>query len=121
MKKQTIIKRHFRTQFTNYNETGKIMDDSILTVPDQNLSIRELLDKHSRGIPLGVTDRQGEYFDTEIPRPMDLTDIPKFKQDLIDREKILTDQIKQEQKSAAEAAEAAKPKKQEKALSQDEV
>jgi hypothetical protein len=121
MKKQTIIKTHFRTQFSNYKETGKIMDDSILTIPDQNLSIRELLDKHSRGIPLGVTDRQGEYFDTEIPRPMDLTDIPKFKQDLIDREKILTDQIKQVQKAAAEAAEAAKPKKQEKALSQDEV
>ena len=108
--KKRIIKTHFRTQFTNYNETGKIMDASILTLPDQNLSIRELLDKHSRGIPLGVTENKGEYFDTEIPKAMDLLDIPKFKKDIQAREKLLTQQIQQEQKAAAEAAEAAKPK-----------
>ena len=100
MKKQSIIKTHFRTQWVDYKENGKTMDSSVMTVPDQNLSIRELLDKHSRGLPLGVTEIKGEYFDTEIPRPMDLTDIPRFKQDLLDREKILKQQIFQEQQTA---------------------
>jgi hypothetical protein len=98
MKKQTIIQTHFHTQYNHKHSLGKTMDSISLAVPDQNLSIRELLEKHSRGLPLGVTEKQGEYFDTEIPRFTDLTDIPKFKQDLLDQEKILTNQIKFEQK-----------------------
>jgi hypothetical protein len=97
MKKQTIIKTHFNTQYNHNHSQGKKMDPVGLAVPDQNLSIRELLDKHSRGLPLGVTQKQGEYFDTEIPVFTDLTDIPQFKKDLIEREKILTDQIQFEQ------------------------
>ena len=97
MKKQTIIKTHFNTQYNHNHSQGKKMDQVGLAVPDQNLSIRELLDKHSRGLPLGVTQKQGEYFDTEIPVFTDLTDIPQFKKDLIEREKILTDQIQFEQ------------------------
>ena len=83
MKKQTIIKTHFNTQYNHNHSQGKKMDQVGLAVPDQNLSIRELLDKHSRGLPLGVTQKQGEYFDTEIPVFTDLTDIPQFKKDLI--------------------------------------
>ena len=61
---------------------GKNMDPSTKTVPDQNMGIRELLDRHSRGVPLGVNSRQGEYFDTEIPIYEDLTDMLEHKKDL---------------------------------------
>ena len=59
--------------------TGKIMDDTTQTVPDQNMGIRELVDRHTRGVPLGVNSRQGEYFDTEIPVFEDLTDMLEHK------------------------------------------
>ena len=61
---------------------GKLMDPDTKTVPDQNMGIRELLDRHSRGVPLGVNNRQGEYFDTEIPIFEDLTDMLEHKKDL---------------------------------------
>ena len=61
---------------------GKEMDSSTVTVPDQNMGIRELLDRHTRGVPLGVNHRQGEYFDTEIPRFDDLTDMIEYKKEL---------------------------------------
>jgi len=59
--------------------TGKIMDSSTQTVPDQNMGIRELVDRHTRGVPLGVNSRKGEYFDTEIPIFEDLTDMLEHK------------------------------------------
>lgn len=64
------------------NYKGKIMDTEVKTVPDQNMGIRELLDRHSRGVPLGVNNRRGEFFDTEIPRFDDLTDMIEYKKEL---------------------------------------
>ncbi len=61
---------------------GKIMDSSTQTVPDQNMGIRELVDRHTRGVPLGVNQKQGEYFDTEIPVYEDLTDMLEHKKEL---------------------------------------
>jgi ABC-type Fe3+-citrate transport system substrate-binding protein len=62
--------------------SGKVMDPEVKTVPDQNMGIRELLDRHTKGIPLGVNSRQGEYFETEIPRFDDLTDMIEYKKEL---------------------------------------
>lgn len=79
---------------------GKKMDQTVNTIPDQNLSIRQLLDRHSRGLPLGASQNQGEYFDTEIPRFYDLTDMLKYKQELMDRNKSINNLIKDEKKAA---------------------
>ena len=49
-----------RTAYTKNKWNGKIMDQTVHTVPDQNLSIRELLDRHSRGLPLGASENQGQ-------------------------------------------------------------
>ena len=68
-----------------------------MTVPDQNLTIQELLDRHSRGVSLGAPDLKGEYFDTEIPVFDDLTDMLQYKKDLIQKQIDLEEQIKQEQ------------------------
>ena len=105
----------FKTAYSKSKYKGKKMSDEVLTVPDQNLSIRTLLDRHSRGLPLGASERQGEYFDTEIPRYDDLVDMMEHKKSLVKQHKDLTKQIETEQKAqktkaTAEAAEVAKTK-----------
>ena len=71
-----------------------------MTQPDMTMSIRDLLDRHSRGLPLTTNQRTGEYFDTEIPRFYDLTDMLKYKQELMDRNKSINNLIKDEKKAA---------------------
>ncbi len=66
---------------------GKTMDQTIHTQPDMTMSIRDLLDRHSRGLPLTTNERKGVYFDTEIPRFDDLTDMLQYKQEFMDRNK----------------------------------
>lgn len=114
----------FRTQFKDYNEKGKMMDQELITQPDQNMSIRELLDKHSRGLPINAVQQKGEYFETEIPRFDDITDMMEYKKMLAQKHKELNKQIKKEQSAAALAAslstEGANPKIKEKEISQTE-
>ena len=104
MKKQKPVKKVvFYTQFTNTpNYKGKKMSDELLTIPDQTLSIRNLLDNHTRGIPLGVNTRVGEYFDTEIPVFEDLTDMLEYKRQLMEKNKELNKLIREEKKEALE-------------------
>ena len=110
--KKTIRKPKlvFRTQYNSPPYKGKKMDPTVLTQPDQNMSIRELLDKHSRGLPLGVNEKKGEYFDTEIPRFDDILDAVEYKKDLIKKHKDLESKIKADQESA-KAKELALEKK----------
>jgi len=100
----------FRRQFSkDQNWTPKIMDETVHTVPDQNLTIRQLLDRHSRGLPLGASQHQGEYFDTEIPRFQDLTDMVEYKKNLVKKHEELTKKIEAEQKAQAQKTEALAP------------
>lgn len=64
---------NFRTQY-NF-ELGESQTDLTLitepsaTIPDQSLSIRELYERYSRGLPLSEVDRHGFYDDSEDPDP----------------------------------------------------
>tara|TARA_B100000767_G_scaffold242551_1_gene239649 strand:+ start:2753 stop:3127 length:375 start_codon:yes stop_codon:yes gene_type:complete len=101
MKKRTTTKKlMFRTQYSENTYKGKIMDTTLLTQPDQNMSIKDLLDRHSRGLPLGATEQKGEYFDTEIPRFDDILDAVEYKKSLIQKQKDLETKIKADQESA---------------------
>ena len=112
-KKKKVIKIQFSGK--QYQSSGykKKMGKS-MTLPDQNLSIGELLERHSRGVPLGAVDKQGEYFDTEVPRFSDLTEMLEYKKDLEEKRKELTKQINAEiasnkpQKPVVEDTEAEK-------------
>lgn len=76
------------------------------TVPDQSLTIKQLLLNHTRGIHSDVADLGGEYFeDEEIPIYTDLNDINEHKQKLVERSKNLKNQIQAE-------FELEKPKKE---------
>ena len=91
-----------RKQFTaGYEGTpGPSPEQTLMTQPDMTMSIRDLLDRHSRGLPLTTNERKGEYFDTEIPRFYDLTDMLKYKQELMDKNKDINKIIKDEKKAA---------------------
>lgn len=101
-----------RKQFTaGYEGTpGPSPDTTLMTQPDMTMSIRDLLDRHSRGLPLTTNQRNGEYFDTEIPRFYDLTDMLKYKQELMDRNKSINKLIKDEKKAADAEKENLKEK-----------
>lgn len=102
-KPKVIKKPIIYTQYGNAAPLkGKIMDDTLNTIPDQTKTIRELLDNHSRGIPLDVKEQKGEYFDTEIPRFDDLTDLMEYKAQLKDKEKELNKQIAAEKTARLE-------------------
>ena len=113
----TKQKKVIRTQFSGktFQSSGfkKKMGKS-MTLPDQNLTIKELLDRHSRGVSLGAPDLQGEYFDTEVPRFSDLTEMLEYKKELEEKRKELTKQINAEiaankpQKPVVEDTEAEK-------------
>lgn len=91
-----------RQQFNQKNNKFKDyeVDSSTQTVPDQTLSIRDLLDRHSRGLPLGTNTKTGEYFDTEIPRFDDITDMIKWKKELMSKNTEINKLIRKEQKKS---------------------
>lgn len=93
--------------------TGEINQEPSKTIPDQALSLRELLENHSRGIESDQTEYRGEYFEeTEIPRFDDITDLHEYRRKLERQSKELEAQIKAEnaekKKKDAEAAESKK-------------
>lgn len=101
-----------RKQFNNKykGSPSKIKPGKSMTLPDQNLTIGELLDRHSRGVSLGAPDLKGEYFDTEIPRYEDLTDMLEHKKELVQKQIDLENQIKEQQKQVQkETSLKAKP------------
>ena len=112
-KRKKVIKTQFSGKTFQSSGYKKKMGKS-MTLPDQNLTIQELLERHSRGVSLGAVDRQGEYFDTEIPRFNDLTEMLEYKKDLEQKRKDLTKQINAEieaskqQKPVVEDTEAEK-------------
>lgn len=80
------------------------------TVPDQSLSIRELLLNHSRGLPMPTAMREPQYLGVEIPTIYDLND-------LIDNRERL-EQVKNDINSELEALK--KLEKEEKAKTPQE-
>lgn len=82
------------------------------TIPDLNLSVRQLLENHSRGSGSNVEVRKPLYLEFDIPTLKDITDVDVY------REKVeqQLDQIKAFQKSAqnqADHIDADKIKRQE--------
>ncbi len=99
----TKRKKVIRTQFSGetFHSSGYKKDmGKSMTLPDQNLTIQQLLERHSRGVPLGAVDKQGEYFDTEVPRFNDLTEMLEYKKELEEKRKELTKQINAEIKAS---------------------
>jgi hypothetical protein len=87
-----------RKQFQKKSWTSsghKLKQGKSMTLPDQNLTITQLLDRHSRGVSLGAPQKTGEYFDTDIPRHDDLLDVLNHKKELDRKVKEMENNIKQ--------------------------
>lgn len=60
------------------------------------LSVNEILLNHTRGISSNIHHNEGEYFNAEVPRFDDITDMVEHKEQLAERLKEITETIKQE-------------------------
>ncbi len=95
----------FSSAYPNHATPEKLSKIS-LTIPDDHLTIRELLDKHTRGEAINqhIYD-QDAYFGTEIPQINDLTDLEDYKDSLKQRYQELEKTIEQTQKTDIQYAE----------------
>lgn len=70
------------------------------TVPDMSIPVRELLERHSRGIGLGVALREGHYFEEdELPQILDITDLQARRRMLLQLSAEIEDRIKKEREA----------------------
>lgn len=115
-----VKKRVMRIQFdVEYGGSpGIVLDGKSVTVPDMQMTVRQLLENHSRGVDGKETIRQPLYFETEIPTLRDLVDVEEYEQSLQDRlEKVK--EFKEAQK-VKEAEERQQKQKEESAKRQSD-
>ena len=97
-------------QFTH--QTGETITKPSMTIPDQTMSIREILDRYARGLPIEagkVPIYDGEEY-TPDPRYMDLADRQEYMEYAKDQIKAYQElnpeqqnEVKTDQKSDAPA------------------
>lgn len=105
----------FKTQFNpNYKGTPNREKNHSPseTVPDQSLSIKQLLLNHTRRTPSPhMADLGGQYLDTEVPHIEDLNDVAELRESLQGRQLDLEEVIAQEKAEAKRKAEEAAKQK----------
>lgn len=81
---RNIHKRVMRVQFDiEYGGSGgTMMDPKSLAMPDLHMTVRQLLENHSRGIDNSSEVRQPLYFETELPTINDITDVALYRESL---------------------------------------
>lgn len=98
-------------QFTYKNKKyGKPKKREIHVVPGQAVSIKEILDKFSRGMP-PPPGKEGQYFgDVDVPdfERMDKIELQQYAMDLAEETKQLKMRVKQEQEAYAKEKEELK-------------
>lgn len=91
-------------QFTYKPKTRKRLGKrQRLTIPGQAISVKEILAKHSRGMPI-PKDNHGQYFgEIDVPdfESMDLTEIADYTKEL----KALTENLESQLKQRSEEKE----------------
>lgn len=93
----------FRRNFTQLESKPEINGKPSKTIPDMTLSMRQLLDNHTRGVASAVKHYDGQYFeDQEIPIFDDLTDALEYRKEIDLQVKELEKRIKADKKAAAE-------------------
>lgn len=100
-------------------ETGPELEINNLpseTQPDEVLSIREMLERHSRGIPMSGSNRQPIYYPEELGHVpdverMDLTEIADMVEHMTARRTTLESELKKRE-SEEKAARAARQKEE---------
>ena len=86
----------FQVQFdiTYGNGTYVTKSGESLTVPDMNLTVRQLLNNHSRGLTNDRHLKEPIYFDFKIPKIKDIVDVKEYQEYLKEHTKQVEDFIK---------------------------
>lgn len=94
------MKKRFRIQFDfDYTGTPNTVEGDSQTVPDLNLTVRQLVEGFTREIPT----HEPLYFDTTIPQIRDITDVDNYKNWLKERTLEVEKWIEDEKTAAEEA------------------
>lgn len=94
----------FKTPYTeNQKSIGEINTRPSQTIPDQAMSVREMLDRHTRGLPMEgvkvpIYDGENDIFNGVDPRKLDLTELQDLRDQVVDRIKEAKRLEKQAQK-----------------------
>lgn len=103
----------FQTQFiTSWSYKGTTPEGKSETVPDLNLTVRQLLVNHSRGTNGHVDTKEPIFFDLEIPTIRDITDVKLYKERLSETLSQVNEFIKNDKQEAKEKREADKKAKE---------
>lgn len=99
------MSQRFRTQFNpDYiQDKGEINTNPSKTVPDQSISLRKLLDNHTRGVPSHAIHREAMYTDSEIPDIQDLNDVKVWRDKIHAEMQTIENVAKKEHETAKEA------------------
>lgn len=111
--KQHETHQRYRVQFDfGYKGSkGKKMDPTSKTVPDMNLTIRQLLENHTRGKTNEVQVKQPLYFEVDIPTITDITDVDNYRNQLKTQLDKVNAFIKEDEEKSKNEAEAEKQTK----------
>ena len=107
MKKKYNIKMQFDP---NYNGSpGQVFKGESKTQPNMAIPIRTLLKNHSRNLPSGVAMFEGQYFETEIPIFEDMMDVEEWKDELMETQAALKEEIDKDVEAAKAKAQELNP------------
>jgi len=90
---------------------GKQMSPDSDTVPEMSLTVRQLLENHTRGKDSNVEVRQPLYFDVPVPTITDITDVENYRKQLEETLRQTNEFIKKDKENAkSKLAEKTTPK-----------
>lgn len=102
--RKAIVQKKFRTQFNPHYKgaVGSKNTAESMVQPSQNLTVRQLLKNHTRGMGLGVPFKQGIYTEQEVPIFEDITDAVAYKELLEQKLKTVKEDIAAQNKEYRE-------------------
>lgn len=105
----------FKRQFDKNYKGAPYQNDpgESVTKPSMTLTVRELMDRHTRGLDPGTQQKEEMYLPEgmEVPKVTDLTDLIYQREELKEKQKELNQKIKDERKAAKEREREARESK----------
>jgi hypothetical protein len=78
-----------RNQYNREPRVNTRFTQPSLTIPDQGLTIKQILNRYAKGLPLGGVDPNSAIYDDESegidPRKLDLVEIQELQSETLDK------------------------------------
>lgn len=86
---------------------GVVMDSKSMTVPDQSLTVKQILDRHVRGMAIPVNRTEAVYNQIDFQlETLDLTEMQDLKDAVSHQIEVLQDKLRSEASEGTEAKKA---------------